>query len=236
MLKIARIMEVVMANLRVMIVEDVQSTRERLQRVIAQIDGYEIAAAVGSLAQARGYLAALNYPIDMALVDLGLPDGSGADLITELRAQTSPVEVLVISVLGDEKNVLRAIQAGAGGYLLKDASDSEMVAALAQLHAGGAPLSPSIAVHLMRRLQPASNTRGQLALEVPLGSRLSEKEVQLLRLIAKGLRYEEVGDILGLRYNTVASYAKEIYRKLQVSGRAEAVFEALQLGIVQGNR
>ena len=88
----------------------------------------------------------------------------------------------------------------------------------------------------MRRLQPASNTRGQLALEVPLGSRLSEKEVQLLRLIAKGLRYEEVGDILGLRYNTVASYAKEIYRKLQVSGRAEAVFEALQLGIVQGNR
>jgi DNA-binding NarL/FixJ family response regulator len=192
-----------------------------------------VAGAFGTLAQALAFAAA--EPLDMALVDLNLPDGSGTTLIRTLKqaalsTKVSVPEVLVISVLGDETNVLRAIEAGAGGYLLKDASDIEIAAALQQLHAGGAPLSPSIAVHLMRRLQPKKHASGSALARND--SHLSDKEVQLLRLIAKGLRYEEVGALMGLRYNTVASYAKEIYRKLQVSGRAEAVYEATQLGLM----
>lgn len=125
--------------------------------------------------------------------------------------------------------MLNAIQAGAGGYLLKDSDDAAIVAAVEQLLQGGAPLSPSIAVHLMRRLQtPPAAGPGRAAVE------LSARELELLRLIAKGLTYEEVAQLTGLRYNTIASYAKELYRKLQVHSRSEAVFEAMQLGLVAG--
>jgi DNA-binding NarL/FixJ family response regulator len=129
--------------------------------------------------------------------------------------------------------VLNAIQAGAGGYLLKDSDDAAIIAAIEQLLQGGAPLSPSIAVHLMRRLQaPAPAPAGPVRPPVELSAR----EQELLRLIAKGLSYEEVAGLTGLRYNTIASYAKELYRKLQVHGRAEAAFEAVQMGLVGGSR
>jgi DNA-binding NarL/FixJ family response regulator len=140
----------------------------------------------------------------------------------------SRTEVLVISVMGDESSVLAAIEAGAAGYLLKDSTDAGMLAGIHQVLEGGAPLSPSIAVHLMRRLkQPATVTAvGDTG--------LTPRETEILRLIAKGLSYDEVAEVLGLRYNTVASYAKELYRKLHVHSRAEAVYEAMQLGLVGG--
>lgn len=207
-----------------LIVEDEARTRARLAQVISAQPHFLLAGAAATLAEARTAIAA-QVP-DVLLLDLGLPDGSGVELIAETRRLARPLEVLVISVMGDEGSVLAAIQAGAGGYLLKDSEDAAVVAAIEQLLQGGAPLSPSIAVHLMRRLQaPADPARA-----VP---ELSAREVELLRLIAKGLSYEEVAQLTGLRYNTIASYAKELYRKLQVRGRAEAAFEAVQLGLVR---
>lgn len=211
-----------------LIVEDEARTRARLAQVIAAQPHFLLAGAAATLAEARTAIAA-QVP-EVLLLDLGLPDGSGVELIVETRRLARPPEVLVISVMGDEGSVLAAIQAGAGGYLLKDSEDAAVVAAIEQLLQGGAPLSPSIAVHLMRRLQAPADPAARAAPE------LSARETELLRLIAKGLSYEEVAQLTGLRYNTIASYAKELYRKLQVRGRAEAAFEAVQLGLVGGAR
>lgn len=207
--------------LAILIVEDDVSTRERLIGLLGSASGHGPILAAATLAEGRAALAELPDEAAM-LVDLGLPDGSGIELIRAGRRRQPPVESLVISVLGDEHSVLTAIEAGAGGYLLKDAEAVGIVAAVEQLRAGGAPLSPAIAVHLMRRLQPV---RTQASL-------LSARELELLKLIAKGLTYEEVAGVLGLRYNTVASYAKELYRKLEVHSRSEAIFEAVQMGLV----
>ena len=211
-----------------LIVEDEARTRARLAAVVSAQAGLRLQGAVATLAEARAAIAA-QVP-EVLLLDLGLPDGSGVELIAETRRLARPPEVLVISVMGDEGSVLAAIQAGAGGYLLKDSEDAAVVAAIEQLLQGGAPLSPSIAVHLMRRLQAPADPAARAAPE------LSARETELLRLIAKGLSYEEVAQLTGLRYNTIASYAKELYRKLQVRGRAEAAFEAVQLGLVGGAR
>lgn len=211
-----------------LIVEDEARTRARLAGVIAAQPQFALQAAVATLAEARAALAAAVPHV--LLLDLGLPDGSGVELIAETRRLPQPPEVLVISVMGDEASVLNAIQAGAGGYLLKDSGDAAVVAAIEQLLEGGAPLSPSIAVHLMRRLQAPAASMARPSVE------LTAREQELLRLIAKGLSYDEVAQLTGLRYNTIASYAKELYRKLQVSGRAEAAFEAVQLGLVGGAR
>lgn len=216
-----------------LIVEDTPETRARFVDIVQRQPELRLVAAVGTLAEARGAASALLPRV--ILLDLGLPDGSGITLIRELVARGDAAETLVISVMGDEASVLDAIAAGAGGYLLKDAGENEIIAAVHQLIDGGAPLSPSIAVHLMRRLKKApatiepspSGTAGRLA-------ELSEREIEMLRMIAKGLSYEEVAQILGLRWNTVASYAKGIYRKLQVHGRTEAAFEAVQMGLVRG--
>jgi DNA-binding NarL/FixJ family response regulator len=208
-------------SITLLIVEDETSTRERLSRVVSAQPGWRLHAAAGSLSAGRAGLVGFPQPF-VLLTDLGLPDGSGIDLIAEVRRGFPSSDSLVISVLGDERSVLSAIAAGAGGYLLKDASEADMVRAIEQLLHGGAPLSPSIAVHLMRRLQTPARP----------GAELSSRELELLKLIAKGLTYEEVGQVMGLRYNTVASYAKELYRKLEVHSRSEAVYEAMQMGLV----
>jgi DNA-binding NarL/FixJ family response regulator len=213
--------------INVLIVEDEPRTRDRLAAIIATHPGWRLLAQAGSLMEAHRALES-GSP-DVMLLDLGLPDGSGLTLLDTLRESGSATGTLVISVLGDEASVLRAIERGAGGYLLKDADDRGVVAAIEQLLAGGAPLSPSIAVHLMRRLQ--TPPRACQAEVQHIG--LNPRELELLKLIAKGLSYEEVGQLMGLKYNTITSYTKELYRKLQVHSRAEAVFEAQQLGLVR---
>jgi len=142
-------------------VEDEARTRARLAAVIAAQPQYVLVGAAATLAEARAAIAASSPAV--LLLDLGLPDGSGIELIAQTRRLPQPSEILVISVMGDETSVLAAIQAGAGGYLLKDSSDAAVVAAIEQLLQGGAPLSPSIAVHLMRRLHSCrwrQNRRG----------------------------------------------------------------------------
>lgn len=208
----------------ILVVEDESATRARLAAIVDRHAGFALLAAVGTLADARAAIDGQHA--DVLLLDLGLPDGHGVDLIRWLREHRPAVEVLVISVMGDESSVLAAIESGAGGYLLKDSSDADVIAAIDQLRAGGAPLSPSIAVHLMRRLQAPTARASDTHVD------LTVRETELLRLIAKGLSYEEVANVLGLRYNTIASYAKNLYRKLQVHSRSEATFEAVQMGLL----
>ena len=175
---------------------------------------------------ASGMRALDRYRPKLLLVDLGLPDGEGTQLIAMAAKMEPRPEVLVISSLGDESHVVRALEAGASGYLLKDETPEAIGVAALKVLDGESPISPAIAVHLLKRFRP-------VAAPTPQEHPLSDREVDILKLIAKGLRHDEVADTLGLRYSTVVSYVRDIYRKLAVHSRTEALFEARQLGLLR---
>ena len=171
-----------------------------------------------------------NNP-DVLLTDLGLPDSHGIDLIRTARIKNEQIEIMVISVFGDEKNVVSAIEAGATGYLLKD-GDSEYIGdSIIDLISGGSPISPSIARHLLKRFKTSKQEK---ATDQTAPS-LTKREMEVLKAVAKGLTYIEIADLLSMSPNTVTSHIKHIYRKLEVRSRSEAVFEAVQLGLIDLN-
>lgn len=213
---------------RVLVIEDDAPTRERLADIIRAAEGLELAASVGDCAQARAALAAQPAP-QVLLVDLGLPDGSGVDLIRESRALDPPPEAMVISVFGDERHVLSAIEAGASGYLLKDSTAEAIGASIHQLLDGGSPISPGIARHLLKRFQQPVAPQPDNE-DVPA---LTPRELEVLLLVTKGFAYAEIASTLGVSVHTVTSHIKHIYRKLEVRSRGEAVFEALQRGLLK---
>ncbi len=211
----------------ILLVEDDRHTRERIARIIDATAGLQLLAAVDCLAAARETLM-ITSP-DVLLTDLGLPDGNGIDLIRQVRAGDSETEVMVISVFGDERHVIAALEAGAAGYLLKDGTTDYIGKSLLQLIDGGSPISASIARHLLRRLNtdhPDSRPGNE-------ASPLSEREVDVLTAVAKGFTYHEIADMLQISFHTVSSHVKNIYRKLEVRSRSEAVYEAVNLGFIQ---
>jgi DNA-binding NarL/FixJ family response regulator len=219
----------IMATVSVLLVEDDPATRAHLAAGVRSHAGLELVAEAPTLAEA--FAALDRHRPEVVLVDLGLPDGSGLEVIRAAAAREPAPDVMVISIFGDEKNVLAAIEAGAGGYLLKDGSEKDIAESILRLVAGEAPISPAIAVHLIRRLRPKTDIPA-----APSGadeSALTDREREVLELVAKGLSYEEIGGALRLRYNTIASYTKGIYRKLAVRSRGEAVFEARQMGLLE---
>lgn len=210
----------------VLLLEDDPITRERLAEVVQAATGLTLAAAVADVRSALAWLGA-HAPPAVLLADLQLPDGSGIDVIRWLRAHAPASEAMVISVFGDEAHVVAAIEAGATGYLLKDATADEIAQAIARLLAGESPISSAIARHLLRRFQPAP---GAPLAAAPAPSPLTPRETEVLQLIAKGLSYQRIADTLTMSPHTVTTHIKQIYRKLAVNSRGEAVFEAMQLG------
>jgi DNA-binding NarL/FixJ family response regulator len=213
----------------VFLVEDDAATRARLARAVAQDPGLALVGTAGSCAEARTRLA--DVVPDVLLVDLGLPDGSGVDLIRECKRRVAGTEAMVITVFGDEQHVVAAIEAGASGYVLKDGSNAYIADSIRALVNGGSPISPAIARHLLRRFRaPAPPGRAATGEEVP---ELTEREHQVLDLLVKGFTFHEIGELLAISAHTVTTHVKHIYGKLEVRSRAEAVYEALQLGIVK---
>jgi DNA-binding NarL/FixJ family response regulator len=214
------------ARRRILIVEDDEPTRERLERAVRAHDELELCAAVGTCREAL--LALRREAPDAMLVDLALPDGNGIELIRAARALSSDILSMVVTVFGDEKSVLGAIEAGARGYLLKDASAEGVGTAILQLLAGGSPITPAIAQHLILRFQESAPAEARAA-----GPELSQREREVLELVVKGFTFAEIAKGLGLSPHTVGTFVRRIYRKLEVRSRGEAVFEALHLGIVK---
>jgi DNA-binding NarL/FixJ family response regulator len=207
-----------------LLVEDDVATRAYLLDALNRVPALQPVSV--AIDVASGIRALLSQRPRLMLVDLGLPDGEGTQLIALAAKQDPRPEVLVISALGDESHVVRALEAGASGYLLKDESPDAVGQAALRVLEGEAPISPAIAVHLLKRFRPAPTPEAQ-------PHPLSEREVDILKLIAKGLRHDEVAETLGLRYSTVVSYVRDIYRKLAVHSRTEALFEARQLGLLR---
>lgn len=207
---------------QVAIIEDDPLVRGYLADVIAADGGYVLVGTAPSLAAAEGLL---ERAVDVFLLDLGLPDGNGASFIPRIRA-AGEAKVIVLTSFGDRDTVVRTIEAGADGYLLKDSTTPEIIAAMEAALAGGAPISAAAAVHLLERLRTLpSPTPGEEAPAV-----LTPRETELLQLFAKGYSYKEAARILAISPLTVGNHVRSIYRKLDVHTRSEAVYEALRSG------
>jgi DNA-binding NarL/FixJ family response regulator len=210
----------------VLIVEDEPSAREYFAAAIQTDPALRLIDAVGTLASGAAILAEGN--VDVLLVDLGLPDGHGTELIRFARRLCADTQSMVVTVFGDESSVVAAIQAGARGYLLKDDSVSDICKSIHQLMAGGSPLSPTIARYLLRRFnEPEAGAQPTSRLP-----KLSEREAETLRYVVKGFTFPEIAELLGVSTHTVTTHARRIYRKLEVRSRSEAVFEALARGLL----
>ncbi len=213
--------------IRVAIVEDDAVLSERYRELIASAGDMRLEWTASGAAEALRRLA--GEAPDVMLVDLGLPDGSGLDVIRGARARSPECEVMVVSVFGDEEHVVAAIAAGASGYLLKDALADSFLGTIRELRAGGSPISPSIARIILNhgRAPGAPPRPGE-----PVECELAEREREILSLVAKGFNFQEIGRLLGISNNTVKTHIYRIYRKLSVHSRGEAVFEAKRLGLL----
>ncbi len=220
------------------IVEDDDATRASLIARLALKASYRLLFEADRLVTARAHLR--HALPQVLIVDLGLPDGSGLDLIAEVAAKNTDTAILVLTVFGDEEKLIRAFERGARGYLLKDETAIGLTDAIDQLLAGGAPISPAIARYLIKHLlseQAGSAPRESSAESAKFppihpDSCLTAREVEVLRLAAKGYNHAEVAGLLDLSAHTVASYTRRIYEKLEVHSRAEALFEANRLGLI----
>ena len=209
----------------VMVVEDDPALLTRFCKIVASDAELELFAAVADVASARQAMSKATP--DVLLTDLGLPDGSGIDLIRETARRYPDTDIMVITVFGDEDHVLASIEAGATGYILKDSLPQEFVHLIKQLRAGGSPISPVIARQLLRRLKPAA-----AAAEAKPETALSVRESEVLAFIAKGFSFGEIARLLGLSQHTVVSHVKKIYQKRAVHSRGEAVYEAGKMGLI----
>jgi DNA-binding NarL/FixJ family response regulator len=207
--------------MRVLIVEDLNDTRRWLTEIVAQ------ALPDCAIHQATTQSAALSsiarQTYDLALIDLGLPDGSGLEVLRKLRQIGATTICVVTTIMGDDASIVGALAAGADGYLLKEQPREILVMQLSQVVSGVPALSPSVARRIMQHFQ----FTGPVAHE----NLLTAREKDVLALIGNGLRNAEVAQALNLSENTIASYIKGIYRKLGISSRAEASWHAVRLGL-----
>lgn len=210
----------------VLVVEDEPLLQQRLHGVLSAL-GYPADALLfaATLAQARACLE--QQPMALVLVDLHLPDGDGRELIAQLRAEDPGVGILVVSAWSSEEAILGALRAGATGYVLKERDDMEVMLSIRSVLRGGAPIDPFIARRILELL-PASAAPG--AASSPPENSLSERENQILQLVASGLSNREIAEQLFLSRYTVESHVKRVYRKLAVSSRTGAVREARSRG------
>lgn len=212
----------------VMIVEDEPEFLRRFTEAVLADGELSLLAAVSTGSAAK---ALLNVQVpDVLLIDLGLPDISGVEVIRHAAQHCPQCDVLVITMFADDGHVLDSIEAGATGYLLKDAASERIAANIREVRAGGSPITPSIARRVLSRLRIAPTT----AAPAPHAesSLLSDREIEILRLVAKGLSFETVSELLGISEHTVVTHVKKVYRKLTVHSRGEAVYEASQMGLL----
>lgn len=228
---------------RVLIVEDDPEMRDFFEACVLRSPALALVGCVGTLAQARACLDRPGMAVDVLLTDLGLPDGSGLDVIHHARQSHPACESLVISMFGDEDNVLASIEAGALGYIHKDAAPDDIAQTILDMKAGASPISPMIARRVLAKyatlqagLAAAVSSPVDLlpAIAPPDAERpaLSRREQEVLGLIARGYSYQEIAGLQGVSVHTVQTHIKSLYSKLAVHSKVEAVFEATRMGLL----
>lgn len=216
------------APVSVALVEDDPAMRDTLERVIRAEPSLRLAFGASTAAELLAWFEI--HPVDVLLVDLALPDRPGLDVIRVCRELRPACAMMVLTIFGDDANMMRAFEAGASGYLLKDGTESDLATHILSLHAGGSPMSPTIARQLLVRWRGRDDARAAAA---SASDALSPRETEVLSLIARGFTYAEVAERMGILLSTVQSHVRNMYGKLDVHNKAEAVFEARQLGILR---
>lgn len=226
-------------------VEDDAACRLAVVAAISQAPDMQLVWAVDTCADALGRLTGQlpdSPVVDVLLVDLGLPDGSGLDVIRECRKNYPAAAAMVSTIFGDETHVLKAIEAGAMGYLLKDLAPAQVLDELRSLHAGGSPINPMVARKLLLRQFADTPPAGAFEPALAQGSKspqpglemaLSSRETDVLRMVARGHTLDEVARALGVTRHTVRTFVRRIYAKLQVNTHAQAVHAALKHGLLE---
>lgn len=210
--------------IRVAIVEDQEPLRNGLARLIADAPGHLVVGAWGAMEPALREIGAARP--DVLLCDIGLPGMSGIEGIRLLQARLPELQILMLTVFGDDDHVFEAICAGASGYLLKDTPPPRLLESIAEIHAGGAPLSPGIARRVVRMFAKVAPPREETL-------RLSPREVELLQLFVDGHSYKTAARELGLSIDTVRFHIRHVYEKLHVHSKSEAVVLALRKGLLR---
>ena len=213
----------------ILLLEDLPEIRVWLKALALQVFPQAQITEAARVHDAREHISAQRF--DLALVDLGLPDGSGVEVVAALREAQPEAQSVVVTIHDDDDHLFPALQAGALGYLLKEQSREQLAEQLRRISAGEPPLSPSIARRVIQYF--AAQQRSQFREKTPLmpGVTLTERENEVLLRVAKGFTLPEIGVQLNLSRHTIADYVKQIYRKLNVSSRAEVALEAQRLGL-----
>jgi DNA-binding NarL/FixJ family response regulator len=214
--------------IRTAIIEDDPTIIDQIRSAIDPAENIEIVAVARNVATGMRLIEAGGY--DVLLCDLGLPDGNGITLIRASAERFPAADVIVITIFADQARVLDSIKAGARGYLLKDERFADCVEGIRDIRKGGSPISPIIARQLLIQLRPADRT-----VSMPLREGLSPRELEILNLLARGFSNVEIGELISISRLTVGTHVKNIYRKLEVNSRSEAVFEASSRGIMNAH-
>lgn len=218
--------------IRVALVEDDVDFRNAVAVAIGSAPDMVLADTASTRRQGLQMLE--RQSADVLLVDLGLPDGSGIDVIRAAHRRWPGCNTMVSTTFGDETHVMQSLEAGAAGYLLKDCAPDRLVEEIRSLHAGGSPISPLIARQVLTRLRPPRSP------SVPAGSPesgsrrtvLSAREAEVLELITKGFSTSEIAALVSVSQHTVLTYVRRIYGKLEVNSRTEAIYEARNQGLL----
>ena len=220
--------------IRVVLVEDDVVFQQSLRETVSNVPDMLLLQVAST--RAEGLLALEGPVADVLLVDLGLPDGSGIDIIRAARTRWPECGIMVSTAFGDEMHVMQSLEAGAVGYLLKDSTAHSMVAEIRSLHQGGSPISPLIARQILLRFRP-NTQRLQAALQPSpekLGTALSAREQEVLEFITKGFTSEEIAGLMGVSRHTILTFVRRIYKKLDVTSKTEAIYEARSQGLLGG--
>ncbi len=206
------------------IVEDETIVRERLVKLITEHSQFNLLGAAADVA--GGIADLIKYSPDILLTDLGLPDGSGIEIIKAIEINHLDTEAMVISGFQDEHNVFNALQAGASAYIHKHDKNQKITDAILSMMQGGAPISPVIARLMLQKFQKPQPVK-------QLPEALTERQIKILKLVSQGFSSKEIAEKLNISYYTVTTHIKNIYNKLQVNSRTEALHEAVKLGLLE---
>lgn len=220
---------------RVAVVEDDPVIASHLRGMLEAGETCCLAWLAGDLQQARRHL---HSPFDVLLLDLGLPDGRGTELIPLVRAALPQAFIVAFTVFDDESHVIEAIEAGVDGYALKNCRGEQLIEVIDGVMRGESPISAAVAGFLLKRLRRAERTQAAAALRhapapPPAVDALTPREREVLELLARGLSYRETAQALGIGASTVAHHVRSLYPKLAANSRSEAVFNALRDGVIR---
>jgi len=217
----------------ILLLEDLPEIRTWLKALALQVFPEAVVTEASRIHDAMQLVA--GQPFDLAMLDLGLPDGSGVEVVQALRDKQPDAQSVVVTIHDDDDHLFPALQAGAFGYLLKEQTREQLAEQLHRISQGEPPLSPSIARRVIQyftaqaRMAPVGKNTGNDSVTPHV--QLTDRENEVLLRVAKGYTLPEIGQQLNLSRHTIADYVKQIYRKLNVSSRAEVALEAQRLGL-----